>query len=123
MHKEKEMKFEIDFYKKDNGDCPIIEFLDSLDLKMRAKVLRSIELLENNGNGLGMPYSEHLSDGIFELRTILGKNITRVLYFFVVGQKIILTNGFVKKTQKTPPQEIETAKKYRELYMNKMKGE
>ena len=35
-----------------------------------------------------------------------GSNITRVLYFFYIGKKIIATNGFVKKTQKTPPKEL-----------------
>jgi len=40
-----------------------------------------------------------------------------VLYFFFVGRKIILTNGFVKKTQKTPASEVETAKKYRAEYL------
>ena len=62
------------------------------------------------------PYSKFLSDGIYELRAVQGNNITRVLYFFVVGQKIILTNGFVKKTQKTPESEIDLAKKYRKDY-------
>ena len=61
-----------------------------------------------------MPFSRHLSDGIFELRTVQGNNITRILYFFIVGQQVILTHGFVKKTQKTPVREIEKAKKMRE---------
>ncbi len=46
-------------------------------------------------------------------------DITRIFYFFVIGQKIILTNGFVKKTQKTPKSEIELAKKYRNDYLNR----
>lgn len=54
--------------------------------------------------------------GIFEIRAKQGNNITRVLYFFVIGRKIILTNGFTKKTQKTPPGEIELSKKYRSEY-------
>ena len=68
------------------------------------------------GNNLREPYSKSLGDGIFEIRAKQGTDITRVLYFFVIGKKVILTNGFVKKTQKTPPQEIETAKKYRTEY-------
>ena len=55
----------------------------------------------------------------FELRTKFGSDITRVLYFFVVGKKVILTNGFVKKTQKTPPAEIALAKMYREDYLTR----
>lgn len=57
-----------------------------------------------------MPYSENIGDGIFELRSIVGNNITRVLYFFMEGNTAILTNGFTKKTQKTPVGEIEKAK-------------
>ena len=83
---------------------------------MQTKLFRLLELLEIKGNELREPYSKSLSDGIFEIRAIQGNNITRVLYFFVVGKKVILTNGFVKKTQKTPESEITLAKKYRADY-------
>ena len=112
--------FEIEFFETNKGECPGTEFLDETDLKMRAKILRMIELLENNGGALRMPYSAPLEDGIFELRTIMGNNIARVLYFFVIGRKIVMTNGFIKKTRKTPRQEIETAKKYREIYLSRL---
>jgi phage-related protein len=115
--------FDIDFYKSDNGDCPIEEYLNSVDVKMRAKIAWTIGLLEENGNMLGMPYSEHLEDGIFELRTKISSNISRVLYFFYVGKKIILTNGFTKKTNKAPKSEIELAKKYRDIYLSRQKGD
>lgn len=104
---------DVDFYTDADGKCPIKAFLDGLDVKMRAKVLGRIELLEREGPGLGMPFSRHLDDGIFELRTPQGSNITRVLYFFFSGRKAILTNGFVKKTQRTPKREIELAKRSR----------
>lgn len=55
--------------------------------------------------------------GFFEIRTKFGSDITRVLYFFVVGKKVILTNGFIKKTQKTPASEITLAKQYRTDYL------
>ena len=86
---------------------------------MKAKVLRTIDLLENNGPFLREPYSKSLGDGIFELRIKQGNDITRVLYFFFIGNKAILTNGFIKKTQKTPKNVIETAKKYREDYQRR----
>ncbi len=109
--------FQIEFYQKVDGSCPIKDFLDSLNNKMRAKLLRAVLLLEQNGNELREPYSKYLGDGIFELRVIQGSDITRALYFFVVGHKIIITNGFIKKTQKTPQREIELAKKYRADYL------
>lgn len=113
------MSFDVDFYIMSDGSCPMKEFLDSLDNKMRAKFLRTVMLLEQNGNELREPYSKHLDDGIFELRVKQGSDITRALYFFVVGHRIILTNGFVKKAQKTPKSEIDLAKKYREDYLNR----
>ena len=107
----------INFFKKQDGSCPVEEFLDSLDNKMRAKILLAIALLETNGPQLREPYSKPLGDGIFEIRAKQGNNITRTLYFFYDGKQIILTNGFVKKTQKTPSAEIQRAKKYRAEYL------
>lgn len=111
--------FEIIFYQLEGGECPIRDFLNSLDLKMKAKMVRTIAILQTNGNELREPYSKALDDGIFELRAKHGSDITRVLYFFVVGGKIVLTNGFVKKTQKAPTSEIAIAKKYREEYLSR----
>ena len=108
--------FEVEYYEKSDGTYPAEEFILSQDIKMQTKLFRLLELLELKGNELREPYSKSLSDGIFEIRAIQGNNITRVLYFFVVDKKIILTNGFVKKTQKTPENEILLAKKYRKDY-------
>jgi len=114
---------EIEFYDTEDGKCPLQEFLDSLEPKLLAKTLRTIDLLENNGTMLRKPYSSPLGEGIFELRTKHGTDITRVLYFFIVGNKAILTNGFTKKTQKTPRSEIETAKKYKTDYERRHQNE
>ena len=51
-----------------------------------------------------------------ELRSKQSSNITRIYYFFFVGKKAILTNGFIKKTKKTPKAELELAKKYKADY-------
>jgi phage-related protein len=113
-------EFEVVFYEKENGDCPIEHFLTSLDIKMRAKMVGLLELLEEKGNGLREPYSKQIDDGIFEIRCKVGSNITRILYFFYFEGKIVLTNGFVKKTQKTPREEIRLAKERRADYKERM---
>lgn len=113
--------FEIVFYDKPDGSEPVREFLLSVDDKMRARLLKTINLLAANGTDMRMPYSEHLVDGIFEIRAKSGSNISRVLYFFVIGRRIVLTNGFIKKTQKTPKSELELAKKYRNEFLNRGK--
>lgn len=112
--------FEVGFYETAEGHAPAEEFIRSQPTKMRAKILRALELLEEKGNSLRMPHSEFLDDGIFQIRAKVGNDISRVLYFFVVENKVILTNGFVKKTQKTPPNEIALAKKYRADYLQRM---
>ena len=108
--------FDVEFYRLPNGKAPVEEFLDSLNVKMRNKALNSLVLLEEFGNTLREPHSKPIGDGIFELRIKFASDITRIFYFFYVGNKIVLTNGFIKKTQKTSPTEIELAKKYKEDY-------
>ena len=112
--------FEIIFYQAANGDCPVLKYLKSIDdKKLYAKILRDIELLKISGNLLHEPYSKSLSHGLFELRTKQGSNISRIIYFFVVANKIILTNGFIKKTNKTPKEELNKALRYKDDYINR----
>ena len=111
--------FKVIFYKKEDGTIPVREFLDGLNVKMEAKIARAIAILSEKGNELREPTSKSLSDGIFELRVRVGTDISRVLYFFMINQKIVLTHGFIKKTEKTPPLEIERAKSYREDYLRR----
>lgn len=116
-------KFEVLFYSKTDGTEPAMDFIMSLDKKMRTKVLRLIEMLEYGGYELREPYSKHIEDGIFKLRAKVGSDISRVMYFFVIGSKAILTNGFIKKTQKTPRSEIEKAKTFRNDFLKREENE
>ncbi|GHV18788.1 toxin RelE [Clostridia bacterium] len=109
----------VDFYTLPDGVKPVQEFLDALPVKLSTKTVRVIALLHAQGISIRAPYSKHLSDGIFELRANLATDEARVLYFFLVGDKAVLTHGFVKKTGKTPPEEIERAKKYRAEYLGR----
>ena len=112
-------QFTVIVYEKENGESPVEDFINGLEVKMRAKVYGLLSILQDKGNMLREPYSKHLDDGIFELRCKVGSNITRVLYFFVVGNKAVLTNGFIKKTDKTPKREIELAERYRMDYLSR----
>ena len=75
MKKEKQ-QFEIIYFELDSGECPVSEFIDLLEPKMKAKVFMEMALLEEPGNSLRFPYSEYLSEGIFELRVLSGTDIT-----------------------------------------------
>ena len=115
-------EYQVVFFKKENGDVPAKDFIAELDFKMRAKVYRLLTMVSENGPELREPYSKHLNDGIFELRAQFGSNIARVLYFFFIDRKVVVTNGFIKKTQKTPAAELERANAYRNEYKQRKKG-
>ena len=109
------MQWIVDFYRDERGVSNVEEFLDSVqDKKLKAKIFRDIGLLQTLGTDLKMPQARYIEDGIWELRTKQSTNISRILYFTFAQDKIILLNGFVKKTQKTPPEEIDRAKRYRD---------
>ena len=93
------------------------EFLE-LPVNLKAKGLRIFKLLETRGNMLGEPYTEHLSDGLFEIRMIADGNIARSIYCYEFGKQIIILLTFVKKTQKTPKAMIELAKKRLKEFKN-----
>ena len=113
--------FNIDYYELPSGEKPVKIFIDNLDKKMRVKALGCIDILAEFGNTLREPYSKAIGRGLFELRIKFAGDITRIFYFFVVDNKIILTNGFVKKTQRTPPKEIALARQYKADYEGRQK--
>ena len=112
--------FEIVFYKKEDDTKPVAEFIKGLEPKMKRKALQEIQLLKEFGTDLREPYSKSLKDGLFELRVQQSNNISRIFYFFFDGQKIVMTNGFIKKTQKTPQAEPDKALKYKSDYERRM---
>ncbi|MBQ9388209.1 MAG: type II toxin-antitoxin system RelE/ParE family toxin [Lachnospiraceae bacterium] len=116
------MSFTIEPYETENGKIPVNDFIHSLDTEHKAKVRRNLKRLEVNGNMLRMPFSKPLRDGIFELRTQFKDEISRVCYFFYFGKKIILTHGFIKKTEETPQEEINTAIRYKKDYEKRFGG-
>lgn len=85
------------------------DFIDKLQPKTIAKVLRTTDLLEKFGYHLSMPHSRKIKDNLFELR-VRGKQEVRIFYCFSSG-KIILIHGFIKKKQKISNREIRKALK------------
>jgi len=107
------IKWEVEYYSTPTGKKPVKDFIESLPVKLKAKFFRDVELLEEFGTGLTMPHAKHLQEGIYELRVRVGNDRSRILYFFFGDREIYLTNGFIKKTSKTPPGELEKALKYK----------
>jgi phage-related protein len=107
------MPCRVDYYCSIRGDSPVKEFLSALPAKLLAKNMRELELLEEFGVALPPPYTKQLrgkeAAGLWELRVKLSTDITRIFYFFPAGNRILLLHGFVKKTDRTPVQELQTA--------------
>jgi phage-related protein len=102
-----------------NDKVPMIEFLDSLAVKERAKVFAYIDKLIELKNNRIQPkenLSKNIRDGIFELRVSFDNRIARSFYFYESNAKIIFTHGFIKKEQKTPDNEIEKAILIRKVF-------
>lgn len=107
------MKFEVVFYRRLNGTSPMDDFLSGLEPKMQAKAMKDLNALRANANLLREPRSKSMGKGLFELRIRQANDIVRVFYFFFFDRRIVVTNGFVKKSQKTPRAELERALKYK----------
>ncbi len=102
------------FYRTEKGQCPVDEFLDSLPSKVTQKVTWVLKLIQEL-DIVPTQYFKKLSDTdeIWECRMVFGGNTYRILGFFQRGNRLVLTHGFMKKTPKTPPEEIRKAEQLR----------
>ena len=114
------MDYDVEFYRKENRDVPVMEFLLSLRPKMRAKAYSEIELLKKHGPALREPYVKPVkgskNKGIYELRIRFSSDICRIFYFSFEQNTFVLLHGFVKKSSKIPERELERARKYKADY-------
>jgi len=76
-----------------------------------ARFIRYAERLELFGPDLGMPHTRAMGGGLFELRIKAAEGIARVFYCTVIDRRIVILHQFVKKTEKTPPKELEIARR------------
>ena len=98
------------------------EFLNKQRLKVREKIIWTFLLIEEVQQ-VPEIYLKHLegTDGLYEIRIQLASDIFRIFCFFDEGKLVVLANGFQKKTQKTPKQEIVKALKIKEEYYESKK--
>lgn len=111
------------YYLAGEGKSPVREFIDSLDFKTRRKFFFVKELLEEFGHRLPYPHARYIRNSIFELRFKGHEGSMRILYFFFLQDKVIFTNGFIKKTAKTPQSEIDAAIHRRNEFLERHTGD
>lgn len=113
------MNRKILFYKTAVGKSPVEEFLNSQPGKIARKITWVLSLLEDLEIIPAHYFAKMCgTDDIWECRIKQGSNIYRIFAFWD-DDKIILTHGFIKKTQKTPGNEIEKAENYKKDYFER----
>ncbi len=115
---------EILFYRAESDECPVEDFLDTLDSKQAQKVAWVMQVVEELEQ-VPTTYLKKLvnTKDIWEIRVQMANNIFRFLGFFDQGNFIVLTNGFQKKTQKTPKSEITLSEQRKQDYLERKKDE
>jgi len=83
--------------------------LDAWPVGLRARFRALTVRMEEYGPNLGMPHIRALGNGLFEIRAKAEKGIGRVFFCTIVGRKIIILHGFIKKTDKIPKRELDIA--------------
>lgn len=111
--------WDIEYFQSETGRLPVAEFIDSLDAKSRARVARTLDLLEQFGINLGMPYAKHLEKQLWELRIRHGRNRYRIIYFLAASQTFVLLHGFAKKSGPVPRVDMAIAESRRDSYLSK----
>lgn len=89
---------------------PVKDFLEDLQAKERAKVVRNLKLLKKFGFGIGGTFVEPLGNGLFSLKTRYAGVFIRLLFCTLSDNRIMILSGFKKKTNKIPKREINLAK-------------
>ena len=117
----REKEYKVRFYRNIADGCsPVLDYVNDLSKKERAKVSKYIIFLCDHKGILDEPYSRHIKGKIRELRVDLANNRHRIFYFTFVGKTIVLSHAFLKKTAKTPPVEIKKAEEnYKDIINNK----
>ncbi|TLV00413.1 type II toxin-antitoxin system RelE/ParE family toxin [Dyadobacter luticola] len=112
-------KFIRDIYYYENY---YLDFFESLKPEVKKKFNWTLQLIATVDR-VPEKYFKHItnSTGIYEVRVEVGSDIYRVFGFFDKGNLIVLTNGFQKKTQKTPQSELDLAEKLKKQYFNEQR--
>ena len=98
------------FFRTEAGGEPVREWLRGLSPEDRKRVGEDIKTVEF-GWPIGMPVCRPLGDGVYEVRSRLGQNrIARMLFYIDKKGRMVLLHGFIKKTQKTPDEDLELAR-------------
>src|SRR6266852_51366 len=116
------MAWRVDFFTDERGNAPVEEYLTSLPVQHRAKLLALIKMLEQEGPNLPFPYSSQVRGKLRELRSQQGKDKLRILYFGDARRVFVLLHGIVKRSAKLPEEDIRIAEARMERHGRRLEG-
>ncbi len=119
----KATSWEVTFYETAQGARPAEAWLRDQPVKAQARFAWVFNLLEEHGTSVKGPYVSHLRGKIWEVRVEHQKVQRRLLYFSAPERKFVMLHGFVKKTQKMPPKEIEVAEQRMRDYATRLENQ
>ena len=112
----------VTFYKTIDGKCPVADFINEQPANVAQKIAWTLKLIQDLDK-VPKTYFKKLTDtDFYECRIEIAGNIYRILGFFHEGNLVVLTNGFQKKTQKTPKNEIEICEQRKKDYLHQIGG-
>lgn len=95
------------------------DYLDALPAKVKSRAITYMKMLQANDGRLDEPYARHIVGSIRELRVDFARDHYRILYFAVIGRRIIMLHAFKKNTPKTPLREIEIALRRHDEFLSR----
>lgn len=99
------MSYQIEFFNA-HVQSAILDWPTGIVASFTAIAGRMVE----HGPNLGLPHTRALGDGLFEIRAKGAEGIGRALFCTLVGQRIVILHGFIKKTQQTPAADLKLAR-------------
>jgi phage-related protein len=100
------MTFAIEFF-----NATVQTEIESWPPGIQASFTRIAEMMVEHGPNLGLPYTRAFGEGLFEIRARGAEGIGRAFFCMLVGKRIVILHGFIKKSQETPAHELKTARK------------
>lgn len=97
--------WQLDYY-----SAKVAKTIEAWPVGIRASFLRIAETMLEHGPDLGLPHTRAMGGGLFEIRAKGREGIGRAFYCTIIGERIVILHAFTKKTEQTPPRELDTAR-------------
>jgi phage-related protein len=107
------------FFTTEAGRCPVLEAIRRLPKAERVEIGHTLRLVQEQGPGIGMPFTEAVTSEIGAIRVRVGRARWRIFFFAHRGRELVLLHMFAKKTRAMPRHEIALAERRRKDWLRR----